>query len=54
MKNRQTYLSKEDREFLISATKLEIEKLMKEKLSAQSIKRIASLQSLVERLEAKL
>jgi hypothetical protein len=54
MKNKQTYLSNEDRVLIASLVTKKIEEAMKEKLTPQSIKEIASMQTLVEKMEAKV
>ena len=52
--NKQTYLSKEDRIFIMRCVDDEINKIMNEKLTPQSIRQVANLQDLKVKVEAKL
>lgn len=56
MKNRQTYLSVEDRQFLLAFVKTELDALLSKetKVTVDLIKKVNMLQSLVVKLEAKL
>lgn len=52
--NKQTYLSKEDRILIIALVQKEVEQIMSAKLTPASIQRVASMQDLIDKCNAKM